>query len=385
MGPDQYVAVDGLVEHVELVRAVADAAYDAGARFVDVRYADLRVKRSMIEKAPEDALTFTTTWIVERLERLGAEHGAQILIAGDPEPGLFADLDPARVGRARQIAFDEAHMRNVTTQAVNWTIAAFPSPGWAERIYGEPDLERLWVELGYAVRLDVEDPVAAWKTHIESLERRTRELNDHRFDALRFSGAGTELTVGLLPASRWLSASLETAFGRGHVVNLPTEEVYTTPDRARADGIVRASRPLALPAGIVRGLELRFERGRIVSVEAEEGGEYVRGQLAADEGAAHVGEIALVDATSRVGQIDHPFFNGLLDENAASHVAYGAGFPYAVEGADRSDPKEQVAAGINHSSVHGDVMVGGPGVDVFGITAEGDDLCVIADNEWQLS
>jgi len=356
VGPDQYVAVDGLVEHVELVRAVADAAYDAGARFVDVRYADLRVKRSMIEKAPEDALTFTTTWIVERLERLGAEHGAQILIAGDPEPGLFADLDPARVGRARQIAFDEAHMRNVTTQAVNWTIAAFPSPGWAERIYGEPDLER-----------------------------RTRELNDHRFDALRFSGAGTELTVGLLPASRWLSASLETAFGRGHVVNLPTEEVYTTPDRARADGIVRASRPLALPAGIVRGLELRFERGRIVSVEAEEGGEYVRGQLAADEGAAHVGEIALVDATSRVGQIDHPFFNGLLDENAGSHVAYGAGFPYAVEGADRSDPKEQVAAGINHSSVHGDVMVGGPGVDVFGITAEGDDLCVIADNEWQLS
>jgi len=385
VAPGQYVAVDGLVEHVELVRAVADAAYDAGASFVDVRYADLRVKHSMIAKAPEDALTFTTTWMVERLERLGAERGAQILIAGNPDPQLFSDLDPARVGAARQVAFDEAHMRNITTQVINWTIAPFPTAGWAEHVYGEPDLERLWDELGYAVRLDVPDPVEAWRAHIESLGRRARSLNDQKFDALRFTGDGTDLTIGLLPGSRWLSAALTTTFGRRHVVNLPTEEVYTTPDRARADGVVRASRPLVLPGGMVCGLELRFERGRVVAVEAEKGGEYVRAQLAADEGAAYLGEVALVDSSSRVGHVDHPFFNGLLDENAASHIAYGSGFPYAVEGADRRDPQEQVAAGINHSGVHTDVMVGGPGTDVVGITAKGDERSVVADNVWQLT
>jgi len=385
VGEDQYVAVDGLVEHVDLVRAVADAAYDAGARFVDVRYADLRVKRSMLAKAPEETLTLSPTWMVERLARLGAENGAQILIAGNPDPEVFSDLDPVRVGRARQIAVDEAHMRNITTQAVNWTIAAFPTAGWAQTVYGEPDLERLWNELGHAVRLDVADPVAAWTEHVERLELRAAALNDQHFAAVRFSGPGTELTVGLLAASRWICGSLETAAGRRHVVNLPTEEVYTTPDPSRADGVVRATRPVTLSAGIVRGLELRFERGRVVSVEAETGAEYVRAQIASDEGAAHLGEVALVDATSAVGGIDHPFFNGLLDENAASHLAYGAGFPYAVEGADGGDADAQVAAGVNQSSVHADVMIGGSGVDVFGITQEGDECCVIADNVWQLS
>jgi len=385
VGQGQYVAVDGLVEHAELVRAVADAAYEAGARFVDVRYADLRVRRSMIEKAPDETLTFSPTWMVERVERLAAENGAQILLAGSPEPELFAELDAARVGRARPVAFDEAHMRNITNQAINWTIAAFPTAGWAETVYGAPDLERLWRELGYTVRLDAADPVAAWKEHIARLERRVRVLNDEHFDALRFTGAGTDLTVGLLPTSRWLCASAETAFGRRHVVNLPSEEIYTTPDRSRADGTLRATRPLALPAGIVRGLELHFERGRVVGVDAESAVEYIRAQIGADDGAAHLGEVALVDATSRVGEIDHPFFNGLLDENAASHVAYGSGFPYAVDGVDRDDPSAQIAAGVNQSSVHTDVMLGGPGVEIFGVTADGDERCVIADNEWQLS
>lgn len=381
----QYVAVDGLVEHAELVRAVADAAYAAGARYVDVRYADLHIRRSMLESAPEESLTFSPPWMVERLERLAADDAAQILLGGNPDPYLLSGLDAGRVGRARQVAVDEAHMRNITTKAVNWTIAACPNAGWAESIYGEPDTARLWRELAYVVRLDELDPVAVWDAHLEALQHRVHLLNENRFDGLRFVGPGIDLTVGLLPSSRWLSASMRTAFGRSHVANLPTEEVYTTPDRSRADGVIRATRPLVLPAGIVRGLQLRFDRGRIVAVEAEEGLEYVRAELATDDGASRLGEVALVDRSSRVGEIDHPFFNGLLDENASSHVAYGFGFPAAVEDSARWNEADPVAAGVNRSAVHTDVMIGGEGVDVLGITASGGECCILADNEWQLA
>ncbi len=213
----QYVLVDGLVEFAPLVRELADAAYAAGARFVDVRYADLHVKHSMIDKGADEVLTFTPDWMVKRLETAGAEQAAQILVAGNPEPTLFADLDQGRVGRARSIAFDEAHLKNINTKAVNWTIAACPTEAWAELVYGERDLERLWSDVGEAVRLDEDDPVAAWEAHIRALDARATSLNEARFDAIQFEGPGTDLTVGLLPGSRWRSAASETSFGRRHV------------------------------------------------------------------------------------------------------------------------------------------------------------------------
>ncbi len=381
----QYVLVDGLVEFAPLVRELADAAYAAGARFVDVRYADLHVKHSMIDKGADEALTFTPDWMVKRLETAGAEHAALILVAGNPDPTLFADLDQGRVGSARAIAFDEAHLKNINAKAINWTIAACPTEAWAELVYGEPDLERLWSDVAAAVRLDADDPVAAWEAHISALDARAAALNQARFDAIQFEGPGTELTVGLLPGSRWRSAASETSFGRRHVVNLPTEEVFTTPDRMRADGVVRATIDLALPTTIVRELELRFEQGRIVSVEASAGQDYVRSETKTDEGAGRLGELALVDGTSRVGQAGRIFYNGLFDENAASHLAYGSGFAYCVEGVGALNESELEAAGVNQSSVHTDFMVGGPEVDVFGVTAGGDRHPIIVANQWRLA
>jgi aminopeptidase len=348
-------------------------------------YADMHVRRSRIGKGPDEMLDHTPPWSLKLLEDLGGQNGAMISITGDPEPELLADLDQERVGKARQTAAMKAHLRNVMGRKVNWTIVAHPNEGWAQTVYGEPDVERLWQDVAQTVRLDEPDPVAAWEEHLRRLEERARALNEHGFDAVRFRGPGTDLTIGLNRNSRWHAASTETSFGRNHVPNVPTEEVFTTPDYRRAEGTVRSTMPLALPGNIIRDLELRFEDGRIVEVNASTGKEYVEQQVATDEGAARLGEVALVDATSRVGQVGQIFFNTLFDENATCHIAFGNGIAYCVEGAEDLGPEEQSAAGVNQSAVHTDFMIGGPEVAVSGVTADGDEVPIIVDDQWQLS
>jgi aminopeptidase len=384
VGEGQYVLVTALVEHVPLVRAIADSCYDAGARYVDVAYLDQHVRRSMIEKAPDEVLEWSPEWAVKRIDDLGKENGAVITITGDPEPELLADLDQTRVGKARPVKIAEAHLRNVMAQLVTWTIISYPNEGWAQTIFGEPDVERLWTDVERAVRLDEPDPVAAWNDHIARLDGRCKLLNERRFDAIRFRGPGTDLTIGLNKASRWASANTQTSFGRNHVPNLPTEEVFTTPDWRRTEGTVRSTMPLALPGNIIRDLELRFDGGRVVEVKASTGEDYVRAQIEADEGAARLGEVALVDGTSRVGQIGHIFFNTLFDENATSHIAYGRGIAECVDGSKGLDETAQQEAGVNQSTVHTDFMIGGPEVDVDGVRESGEAVPIIRDNDWQL-
>ncbi len=384
VGEGQFVIVNGLVEHAPLVREIVDAAYEAGARWVDVNYGDMHVRRSRIAKGPDEMLDYSAPWAVKMLDDLGEENGALISITGDPEPELMADVDQERLGKARQTEVMHAHLRNVMSRRINWTIVSFPNEGWATTVFGEPDVDRLWDDVAKTVRLDEPDPVAAWESHIARLEERARVLNERHFDAIRFRGPRTDLTVGLNDGSRWHSAATETTFGRRHVPNVPTEEVFTTPDFRRAQGTVRSTMPLALPGNIIRDLELRFAGGRIVEVKASTGEDYVREQIATDEGAAQLGELALVDGTSRVGQTGHIFFNTLFDENATCHIAYGRGIAYCVNGTDQLGTEEQLEAGVNQSAIHTDFMVGGPEVEVDGLDDGGNATPIIRDNEWQL-
>jgi aminopeptidase len=229
-----------------------------------------------------------------------------------------------------------------------------------------------------AVRLDEPDPVAAWQRHVARLKALANELTTRRFDSLRYRGPGTDFSVGLLPSSRWKGASEQSAFGIDFVPNLPTEEVFTSPDPRRAEGRLRATRPLQLGGNVIRDLQFEFHDGQIVRVDATSGADVVRGQLEGDPNASRLGEVSLVDGSSAVGQLGLTFFNTLFDENATCHVAYGSGFTFCVD-----DPADHAA--VNESNVHTDFMIGGPDVEIDGLEKGGPWVPILRNNQFQIS
>jgi aminopeptidase len=309
--PGQELFVESDLAHTELARAIVRQGYRAGATYVHVLYHDDHVRRAMIELGPDGALTHAPEWRKEWLE--SGDGNAFIGTTGDPEPELMADLDGDRVGRALMQELTEIGLRQLRDNSVNWCVVAAPNEGWASQVFGEPDLERLWELVAFAMRLDEPDPVAAWREYSDLLQERAAMLNALRPDALRYRGPGTDLTVGLLPTSRWDGGGSETAGGIPFIANMPTEEIFTAPDCRRADGTIRSTMPLVLRGQIIRGLQLTFESGRIVQVEAETGAELVRGQLAAVANADRLGELALVTGDSRVGQARTLFYDTLFD------------------------------------------------------------------------
>jgi len=373
--PGQEVFVSGLVEHADLVRALARQSYRADASYVNVSYEDQHVRRAMIELGPNEALTHSPEWAKALAQSTGGN--AQLRTTGNPEPELLADLDGERVGRAIPLETVAIYRELHRNSRINWCGVGAPTAGWARQVLGEPDVERLWELVAFCFRLDEPDPVAAWREHLDRLDARATSLTEIRPDALRYRGPGTDFTVGLLPTARWGSARFRTVSGIEYVANMPTEEIFTTPDPSRAEGKLRSSMPLSFGGQLIRGLEFRFEDGRIVHADAETGAEVVRGQLANIENADRLGELALVTKESRVGQTGTLFYNTLFDENATCHIAYGFGVPNAFDG----EPDER----MNVAKTHVDFMVGGPELEVDAVLADGTELPLIRAEEWQLA
>jgi aminopeptidase len=377
--PGQLLGVSALSGQEELARAIARAGYGRGARFVDVFYFDPYVKRARIELAGEDTLDYVPGWYADRLRELAAAGAARISMGGVVSPDALAGLDGTRLGRDRLPWLRES-MQVINDRATNWCVVPCPTRDWASLVYGGDRDEaygELWRQIWHVLRLDEPDPGAAWDARIGDLRSAAAALDARRFDTLELRGPGTELTVGLMPSSRWSAGELVTRDGIRHLPNLPTEEVFTTPDPLRADGHVTATRPLVLKDGVVvRGLRLRFEAGRAVEVDADENGEALRGMLAVDPGGTRLGEVALVDRHGRIGPLQTTFFDTLLDENAASHLALGAAYAFLVG----EDERER----INESVVHVDFMVGSDDVAVTGITGGGERVPVLRGGDWQL-
>ena len=378
----QDVVVTCLVEHAEITREIVREAYRAGAKHVVVLYSDLHLRRAAVELGPEEEIGWSPPYVLDWVRRWDRENPAVISLTGNPSPDLLADLDPALVGRAEPKELRLALLENVRGRHVNWVIVAAPNEGWARQVFGEPDIERLWAAVATATRLDEPDPVAAWRAHAQRLQSRADALNASGFDALRFRGPGTDLTVGLLPAAHWECATFETASGIEHVPNLPTEEVFTSPDWRRTEGVVRSTYPLVTAGTRVSGLEVRFEQGKIVEVGADSGAEIIRTQLATDEQAPYLGEVALVDGSSPVKQSGLVFCDTLFDENATCHIAFGDGLPETL---GRDIPREELLErGVNVAGIHVDFMIGGAEVDVDGLDTEGNATPVIRGDVWQL-
>jgi aminopeptidase len=378
--PGQIVTVGADHGQYEFARAVAVSAYKRGARFVDIQYFDPYVKRARIAYAPDDSLDFVPSWYRDRMLALGRERCARISLAGPTTTGLLDDLDPDRAGRD-QLPFVAELLAVIADRTTNWTVVPGPTEAWGCLVHPdlapEDALDRLWEEIAHICRLDEADPAAAWNERADRLSDAAARLDSHSFDSLHFEGPGTDMTVGLLPTSAFHAAREETVDGIVHLVNLPTEEVFVTPDPQRAEGTVRSTRPLVLSDGtIIRGLQMRFEGGRAVEIDAEHGAGVMRGRASFDEGAARLGEVALVDRESRIGRLGTIFYDTLLDENATSHIALGDGF--------EDDLSDEDKRRRNRSSIHIDFMIGGDDVAVTGITHGGERVPVLRGGAWQL-
>ncbi len=384
VAPGQDVVVLAFdVEHAGLAREVADVAYRAGAHYVTVLYWDQHVKRSRLLHADAESLDYTPSWWDRYVEELGERRGASIILWGDPSLGLLDDIDPARAGQDTMPLTGALHAAHSNGE-VNWTFVPAPSSGAAQRILGTADVDALWDVLAPILRLDAEDPVQAWREHMDRLERRAAVLNERGFQSLRFHGPGTDLTLGLMPGALWMCPRFATNWGRQMIVNMPTEEVFTTPDNRIADGTVAATRPISLIGGAtVEGLRLRFEDGRVVDVQADRNADAARARFETDPGAVRLGEVALVDGTSPVGRSGRVFSDILLDENATCHIALGAAYPFTVPDLP-GDADERARRGFNVSAVHQDIMIGGPEIAVDGIDAAGKATPILRDDVWTL-
>jgi aminopeptidase len=322
---------------------MAREAYRAGARHVIVSYGDLHLRRAQIELGPEEELGWSAPHLLALYRHAIAENAAFIALTGNPDPGVLADLDSALIGRSEARELRELSLDMISGRHVNWTVVSAPNEGWANQVFGEPDVERLWEAVSVATRLDAPDPIEAWREHAAKLETRSQVLTVGGFDAIRFRGPGTDLTLGLIPGSRWVCATNTTVTGVQHIPNVPTEEVFTSPDWRRAEGHVRATAPF-------------------------------------------LAVLALVDGSSPIRKTGLIFHDTLFDENATCHIAYGRGFPPALgDEGSRLSPEELLERGVNVASVHTDFMIGGPDVEVVGVAADGSETPIIRDDVWQLS
>jgi aminopeptidase len=379
--PGQILNVTSEVGAEEAVRAIGDVAYRSGAAYVDVIYDDPYLTRSRILHASEDSLSLVPSWRVDRVRRQGSERHAGLSLMAAAAPLLFDDLDPARASLTTQGADYAALLEVAMARQTNWSVMAYPTPAWAEMVHPELEpsaaLEKLTEQLAYVCRFDEGDPVAAWRDRVGMLTEVAERLTARRFDALRFEGPGTDLTVGLLPTSRFTPTFFETVEGIVHMANLPSEEILSAPDPTRVDGVVKATMPLFFAGVVIEGLEVEFAGGRAVRIDADKHADALRGAVERHENGDRIGEVALVDGSGRIGRTETVFYNTLLDENAASHLALGQAYKFTVDPSDQSR--------INTSTMHVDFMIGSDEVVVTGRDGNAGDWDPVLDRgEWRI-
>jgi aminopeptidase len=375
------------LEAVPLVRRITEHAYRVGASLVTTLYTDDETMLMRYHFAPDEAFDKAAGWLYDGMGAAFKSGCARLGITG-ASPGLLSKEDPLKVGRANQ-AVSRAYrpaLEMITRHEINWTIVAAATPPWAAAIFPDEDpdvaMARLWDAIFAVTRLNSDDPVADWKAHDAGLHRRAAIMNQKRYAALHYRGPGTDFRLGLADDHLWMGGGTNANNGQYCIPNMPTEEIFTTPHKDRADGAVTASKPLSYQGTMIEGIRVRFEKGRIVEAHATRGLEVLEKLLSTDEGARRLGEVALVPHSSPIAASGLTFFNTLFDENAASHIALGQAYTSCLRDGDKLSPAELAAKGANDSLIHVDWMIGSNKLDIDGITASGAAEPVMRGGEW---
>ncbi len=385
--PGQELVMSASLDAAPLARRITEHAYRAGASLVTILYSDDEAALMRYRFAPDESFDHAASWLFDGLGAAFKSGAARLAIAGG-NPLLLSNEDPDKVGRANR-AFSKAYrpaLEFITRHEINWTIVASATPAWAAAMFPNdpPDIAvaKLWNAIFATSRIDGDDPVSAWRAHDAGLQKRAAYLNEKRYTTLEYRGPGTDFRLGLADDHLWLGGGTTAGNGLYCIPNMPTEEVFTTPHKDRADGTVTASKPLSHQGTLIEGIQVRFERGRIVEARATKGQEVLEKLIDTDEGARRLGEVALVPHSSPIARSGLLFLNTLFDENAASHIALGQAYSTCLRDGDKLTPEQLAAKGANDSLIHVDWMIGSDKLDIDGITASNIVEPLMRQGEW---
>jgi len=387
LSPGQELVMTASLDAIPLARRITEQAYRAGASLVTTLYLDDEAAMMRYRYAPDESFDKAAKWLYDGMAEAFKSNAARLAVTG-ANPSLLSNEDPAKVGRSNRavsMAYRPA-LELITRHAINWTIVASATPAWAAAMFPNdaPDiaLAKLWEAIFSTTRIDREDPVADWKAHDAGLQKRAAYLNEKRYSALQYRGPGTDFRLGLADDHLWLGGGTTAGNGNYCIPNMPTEEVFSTPHRLRAEGTVTASKPLSHQGTMIEGIRVRFAEGRIVEARATKGQEVLEKLIDTDEGARRLGEVALVPHSSPIAKSGLTFLNTLFDENAASHIALGQAYSSCIRHGDKLAPEELAAKGANDSLIHVDWMIGSDRLDIDGITAAGALEPLMRKGEW---
>ncbi|MCB0323978.1 MAG: aminopeptidase [Bdellovibrionales bacterium] len=390
--PGQIVNISTEALHRDFAIKIAEAAYDRGARFVNIDLSDVRLSKLRLQKAKEEDLEYVPPYLGLKYRELVDETAANLRLIGAEDPDILADVDPKRINTVRlhhHLAIKYFYDEGIGKSKVHWTVAAAASPGWAAKLFPDlpPDqaLARLWDEIFRICRADAPDALAAWEEHSHTLQKRAQSLNDLGIETIHFTGGGTDLRVGLSSAARFRGGTDISPRGVPFEPNMPTEEVFTTPDCRRTEGTVRATRPFLVNGKLIQGLELSFKDGEITDFKADDGEATFREYIKSDPGACRLGEVALVGVDSPVYRSGVVFQEILYDENAACHIAVGSAYKFCLAGGTTMSKEELAAIGCNESTVHTDMMISSEEVDVIATTYDGRTVPLLEKGRWVLA
>jgi len=385
----QRLVVNATLDAAELVRAIARKGYEAGAALVKVNWSDDAVARLRYDHAADEVFLEEPKWYAGEMIEL-AENNAAVVSVVSSDPDLLKGVPQQRIVN-HQKTYGTAmakYRQYAQSNKFSWCVVAAPSPAWAAKVFPDvpasEQVDKLWEAIYRTVRADRDDPVAAWREHIRSLNQKSDYLNAQQFRKLHYIAPGTDLTIELPEGHLWVAADSVNEAGTPFVANMPTEEVFTAPRAGGVNGTVSSTKPLSYGGTLIDRFSLTFENGRIVGVQAEQGEDTLKNLVEMDEGSHYLGEVALVPHRSPISQSGLLFFNTLFDENASCHLAIGSAYAFNLEGGTKLSLDELKARGLNSSITHVDFMIGSAELDIFGITADGREIQLFRKGDWAI-